>query len=95
MTTGSTPPAPYASSACSSGDDLHFLWLPLSHSFGKLLEVVMIGLGVPTAIDGRLDRIADNLGTLQPTFMAAAPRIFEKIHNTVTVHRSGVRAASS
>jgi long-chain acyl-CoA synthetase len=67
-----------------SGDDLHFLWLPLSHSFGKLLEVVMIGIGVPTAIDGRLDRIADNLGILQPTFMAAAPRIFEKIHNTVT-----------
>ncbi|MER6947634.1 long-chain fatty acid--CoA ligase [Nonomuraea sp. NPDC000554] len=74
-----------------SGDDLHFLWLPLSHSFGKLLEVVMIDIGVPTAIDGRLDQIADNLGTLRPTFMAAAPRIFEKIHNTVvaTVQREG------
>ncbi|MFI6995089.1 AMP-dependent synthetase/ligase [Nonomuraea wenchangensis] len=63
--------------------DLHFLWLPLSHSFGKLLEVVMIGIGVPTAIDGRLDKIADNLGVVRPTIMAAAPRIFEKIHNTV------------
>ncbi|MGW4471856.1 AMP-dependent synthetase/ligase [Nonomuraea sp. NPDC004354] len=72
-------------------DDLHYLWLPLSHSFGKLLEVVMIDIGVPTAIDGRLDRIADNLGELRPTFMAAAPRIFEKIHNTVvaTVRREG------
>ncbi|MGI5270989.1 AMP-dependent synthetase/ligase [Nonomuraea sp. CA-218870] len=71
--------------------DLHFLWLPLSHSFGKLLEVVMIDIGVPTAIDGRLDRIADNLGELRPTFMAAAPRIFEKIHNTVaaTQQREG------
>lgn len=74
-----------------SGDDLHFLWLPLSHSFGKLLEVVMIDIGVPTAIDGRLDKIAANLGELKPTFMAAAPRIFEKIHNTVvaTVQREG------
>jgi long-chain acyl-CoA synthetase len=74
-----------------SADDFHFLWLPLSHSFGKLLEVVMIDIGVPTAIDGRLDRIADNLGVLKPTFMAAAPRIFEKIHNTVvaTVRREG------
>ncbi|MFF4190252.1 AMP-dependent synthetase/ligase [Nonomuraea sp. NPDC001831] len=74
-----------------SPDDLHFLWLPLSHSFGKLLEVVMIDIGVPTAIDGRLDRIADNLGALRPTVMAAAPRIFEKIHNTVvaTVRREG------
>ncbi|MFE3451909.1 AMP-dependent synthetase/ligase [Nonomuraea sp. NPDC059194] len=72
-------------------DDLHFLWLPLSHSFGKLLEVVMIDIGVPTAIDGRLDKIAENLGELKPTFMAAAPRIFEKIHNTVvaTVRREG------
>ncbi|MEV4168198.1 long-chain fatty acid--CoA ligase [Nonomuraea sp. NPDC049709] len=71
--------------------DLHFLWLPLSHSFGKLLEVVMIDIGVPTAIDGRLDKIADNLGVLRPTIMAAAPRIFEKIHNTVTanVRRDG------
>ncbi|MGN9839975.1 AMP-dependent synthetase/ligase [Nonomuraea sp. H19] len=71
--------------------DLHFLWLPLSHSFGKLLEVVMIEIGVPTAIDGRLDKIADNLGVLKPTIMAAAPRIFEKIHNTVaaTVRREG------
>ncbi|MEU6716657.1 long-chain fatty acid--CoA ligase [Nonomuraea sp. NPDC046802] len=71
--------------------DLHFLWLPLSHSFGKLLEVVMIEIGVPTAIDGRLDKIADNLGELRPTVMAAAPRIFEKIHNTVaaTQQREG------
>ncbi|MFI7612783.1 AMP-dependent synthetase/ligase [Nonomuraea terrae] len=71
--------------------DLHFLWLPLSHSFGKLLEVVMIAMGVPTAIDGRLDKIADNLGVVRPTVMAAAPRIFEKIHNTVvaTQRREG------
>ncbi|MEV4016320.1 long-chain fatty acid--CoA ligase [Nonomuraea angiospora] len=74
-----------------SESDLHFLWLPLSHSFGKLLEVVMIDIGVPTAIDGRLDKIAENLGAVKPTFMAAAPRIFEKIHNTVvaTVRREG------
>ncbi|MFC5832145.1 AMP-dependent synthetase/ligase [Nonomuraea insulae] len=69
-----------------SPTDLHFLWLPLSHSFGKLLEVVMIGIGVPTAIDGRLDKIAENLGVLRPTVMAAAPRIFEKIHNTVVAN---------
>ncbi|MFI7124502.1 AMP-dependent synthetase/ligase [Nonomuraea sp. NPDC050153] len=74
-----------------SESDLHFLWLPLSHSFGKLLQVVMIEAGVATAIDGRLDKIAENLGVLKPTFMAAAPRIFEKIHNTVvaTVRREG------
>ncbi|WP_068922913.1 AMP-dependent synthetase/ligase [Planobispora rosea] len=72
-------------------DDLHFLWLPMSHSFGKLLEVAVIAVGTPTVIDGRLDRIAANLGEVRPTVMAAAPRIFEKIHNTVTatVRREG------
>jgi long-chain acyl-CoA synthetase len=69
-----------------SPSDLHFLWLPLSHSFGKLLEVVMIDIGVPTAIDGRLDKIAENLGVVKPTVMAAAPRIFEKIHNTIVAN---------
>ncbi|NJP88013.1 long-chain fatty acid--CoA ligase [Nonomuraea sp. FMUSA5-5] len=69
-----------------SPSDLHFLWLPLSHSFGKLLEVVMIDIGVPTAIDGRIDKIADNLGVVRPTVMAAAPRVFEKIHNTVVAN---------
>ncbi|MFI6481866.1 AMP-dependent synthetase/ligase [Nonomuraea sp. NPDC050663] len=75
--------------------DLHFLWLPLSHSFGKLLQVVMIDCGVPTAVDGRLDKIVENLGELKPTFMAAAPRIFEKVHNTVaanTAREGGAKA---
>nr|BFE77708.1 hypothetical protein GCM10020093_003090 [Planobispora longispora] len=72
-------------------DDLHFLWLPMSHSFGKLLEVAVIAAGTPTVIDGRLDHISANLGVVRPTVMAAAPRIFEKIHNTVaaTVQREG------
>ncbi|MFI6813865.1 AMP-dependent synthetase/ligase [Nonomuraea sp. NPDC050328] len=75
--------------------DLHFLWLPLSHSFGKLLQVTMISCGVPTAVDGRLDKIVENLGVLKPTFMAAAPRIFEKVHNTVaatTAREGGAKA---
>ena len=63
--------------------DKQFLWLPLSHSFGKVLEAAMIRIGVPTAIDGRIDRIVDNLGKVRPTFVAAVPRIFEKVYNKV------------
>jgi long-chain acyl-CoA synthetase len=62
-------------------DDLHFLWLPLSHSMGKVLEILMIDAGVETAIDGRVDKIVENLAEIRPTLMAAAPRIFEKVHN--------------
>jgi long-chain acyl-CoA synthetase len=63
--------------------DKQFLWLPLSHSFGKVLEALTIRIGVPTAIDGRLDRIVPNLAEVRPTFVAAVPRIFEKVFNKV------------
>ncbi|MCB9550362.1 MAG: long-chain fatty acid--CoA ligase [Myxococcales bacterium] len=66
-----------------SHDDKQYLWLPMSHSFGKMLEVVVIALGLPTAVDGDLTKIIDNLATVRPTFMAAAPRIFEKVYNKV------------
>src|SRR4051812_46295599 len=61
-------------------DDLQFLWLPMAHSFGKVLLSAQLACGFATAIDGRVDRIVDNLGIVKPTFMGAAPRIFEKAH---------------
>ncbi|TVQ92507.1 MAG: long-chain fatty acid--CoA ligase [Deltaproteobacteria bacterium] len=64
-------------------DDMQFLWLPMSHSFGKVLEVACLQAGFITAVDGRIPRIVDNLGVIKPTFMAAAPRIFEKVYNKV------------
>jgi long-chain acyl-CoA synthetase len=64
-------------------EDKQYLWLPLAHSFGKVLEVVILRLGIPTAVDGRVDKIVENLAVVQPTFMAAAPRIFEKVYNKV------------
>jgi long-chain acyl-CoA synthetase len=76
-------------------DELHFLWLPMSHAFGKVLEVGMIATGVPTAVDGDVDRIAANLQELRPTVVAAAPRIFEKIHQRVVAsmrEAGGVKA---
>lgn len=73
-----------------SSSDKQYLWLPLSHSFGKMLEVLVVRLAIPTAVDGRIDRIVDNLAVIRPTFMAAAPRIFEKVYNKVV---SGAKEA--
>jgi long-chain acyl-CoA synthetase len=61
-------------------DDLQFLWLPMAHSFGKVLLSTQLACGFATAIDGRVDKIVENLGIVKPTFMGAAPRIFEKAH---------------
>ncbi|ETW24550.1 AMP-dependent synthetase/ligase [Mycobacterium gastri] len=61
-------------------DDLNFLWLPLAHAFGKVMLALPLSIGFTTAIDGRVERIVDNLAVLHPTVMGAAPRIFEKAH---------------
>jgi long-chain acyl-CoA synthetase len=61
-------------------DDLNFLWLPLAHAFGKVMLALPLQIGFPTAIDGRVERIVDNLAALRPTIMGAAPRVFEKAH---------------
>src|SRR4051812_42884057 len=63
--------------------DLQFLWLPMAHSFGKVLLSAQLACGFATAIDGRVDKIVDNLGIVKPTFMGAAPRIFEKAHGRI------------
>ncbi|MBL7256610.1 AMP-dependent synthetase/ligase [Paractinoplanes lichenicola] len=70
--------------------DLQYLWLPLSHSFGKTLLCGIIHVGVPTYVDGRVDKLVDMLSVVKPTLMCAAPRIFEKVYNkTVTTALSG------
>ncbi len=70
-------------------DDLQYLWLPLAHSFGKVLLSAQLQIGFATAVDGNVERIVDNLGVIKPTFMAAAPRIFEKVHaRIITMQRA-------
>lgn len=64
-------------------DDLQFLWLPLSHVFGKMLLAIGLQIGFPTAVDGRIDKIVDNMAVIKPTFMAGPPRIFEKARGRV------------
>src|ERR1019366_3572267 len=66
-----------------SAGDLQYLWLPLSHAFGKMLEAVQLQIGFPTVVDGRMDKIVENLAVVRPTFMAGPPRIFEKVHAKV------------
>ncbi|MFC9546133.1 AMP-dependent synthetase/ligase [Streptomyces sp. NPDC056956] len=64
-------------------DDVQYLWLPLAHVFGKVLISGQIAVGHVTAVDGRVDKIIENLPVVQPTYMAAVPRIFEKVYNGV------------
>ena len=59
--------------------------MPLAHVFGKVLLTFPLQIGFTTAIDGRIDKIVDNLAVVRPTFMGAAPRIFEKAYGRITM----------
>ncbi|MFE4054774.1 AMP-dependent synthetase/ligase [Streptomyces sp. NPDC059096] len=72
-----------AATGLISTDDVQYLWLPLAHVFGKVLTSGQIEVGHVTAVDGRVDKIIDNLPVVRPTYMAAVPRIFEKVYNGV------------
>ena len=76
-------------------EDLQYLWLPLAHVFGKVLLTLPLQMGFPTAVDGRVDKIVENLAVVAPTFMGAAPRIFEKAYGRIVTTVSaegGVKA---
>ncbi len=64
-------------------DDLQYLWLPMAHIFGKLLEAVQVAIGFPTAVDGRVDKLVENLAVIRPSFICAVPRIFERVYNRI------------
>jgi len=72
-----------AATGLISGEDVQYLWLPLAHVFGKVLTSGQIEVGHVTAVDGRVDKIIENLPVVRPTYMAAVPRIFEKVYNGV------------
>ncbi len=76
-------------------DDVGYLWLPLAHSFGKMLLATQLAIGHAAVVDGDVGRIITNLPVVRPTLMPSVPRIFEKVHAGVVAaaHRhGGVRA---
>jgi long-chain acyl-CoA synthetase len=75
--------AAQSSTGMLTADDVQYLWLPLSHVFGKTLTSGHIQMGSVIAVDGRVDRIIHNLPVIRPTYMASAPRVFEKVYNGI------------
>ncbi len=72
-----------AATGLMGGNETQYLWLPMSHSFGKVLMAGHIVTGHVMAIDGRIPKIVENLAVVKPTVMAAVPRIFEKVYNKI------------
>ena len=64
-------------------DDTILLFLPMAHSFAKVIEAVWFGQGATAAFVESLERIVDNASEIKPTVMPSVPRIFEKAYDAV------------
>ncbi len=64
-------------------DDLVLIFLPMAHSFAKVIEAVWFRVGATAAFVESIEKIVDNAAEVRPTVMPAVPRIFEKAYNAV------------
>ena len=71
------------------------LFLPLAHSFARLIEVGAIEAGAVLGHLPDVRTLLPDLATFQPTFILAVPRVFEKVYNGAEqqASESGVRGA--
>jgi long-chain acyl-CoA synthetase len=64
-------------------DDTVLLFLPMAHSFAKVIQAVWFGQGATAAFVESLEKIVDNASECKPTVMPSVPRIFEKAYDAV------------
>jgi long-chain acyl-CoA synthetase len=71
------------------------LFLPLAHSFARLIEVGALEAGAVLGHIPDPGTLLADLATFQPTFILAVPRVFEKVYNGAEqqASASGIRGA--
>ena len=60
------------------------LFLPLAHVFARIIEVGCVKARVRMAHSADIKNLLADLGSFQPTFILAVPRVFEKVFNTAS-----------
>jgi long-chain acyl-CoA synthetase len=66
-----------------SKDDVAISFLPLAHVYGRTLDYAHLFHGVTIAYVEAVEQVAQALLEIQPTLLAAVPRVFEKIYARV------------
>ena len=69
-------------------DDVQYLWLPLSHSSARCSRRRRCRSASPPRSTAASTRSSRTSPSCSPTFVAAVPRIFEKVHNKVVDRRA-------
>ena len=58
------------------------LFLPLAHSFARLIQVGVVQGRVRTAHSADVKNLVEDLQAFRPTFLLSVPRVFEKIYSS-------------
>ena len=67
--------------------DVDFFFLPLAHSFARMIEYLGIAAGTTTAFARSIDTLIDDLPATKPHVIPAVPRVFEKVYARVQANR--------
>src|SRR5262249_2966828 len=60
--------------------DVHLLFLPLAHSFGRLESFAGVYRGLTTAFAESIDRLPQNLPAVRPHSLCSVPRVFDTVY---------------
>ena len=67
------------------------LFLPLAHVFARIIEVAVVEAPGVLGHTSDVAHLVQELGTYQPTFLLAVPRVFEKVYNSAEQQASESR----
>ena len=67
--------------------DVDFFFLPLAHSFARLVEYLGIAAGTTTAFARSIDTLAEDMAAAHPHLVPAVPRIYEKVYARILAGR--------
>jgi len=70
--------------------DTSLSFLPLSHSFERLVSYVYLAHGVTIVFAESMDTIARDMGVVKPTVMTGVPRVYEKFQARILERGSGL-----
>src|SRR5262249_29316787 len=65
------------------GPDLIYLYLPLAHSFARLIQFAVVEFGATVAYSRGTKRIAEDIRELRPPVLPSVARVFEKVYRAV------------
>lgn len=63
--------------------DVALSFLPLCHVYERIAYYVAISRGITIAFAESIETVGQNVREVQPTYMAAVPRVLEKVHSRI------------